>query len=93
MKPLLLTAALALATLTTTATAQSGDGVRVAPGTVCSMNKCLKFSSDLQSAQVQGRRSVSVAEFGLAANPVITGARYREIFNLALRQNNAGGKL
>lgn len=93
MKPILLTAALVLATLTTAAMAQNAGSVRVTPGTVCSMNKCLKFSNDLQSVQVQGRRSVSVADFGLAANPVISDTRYREIFNLALRQNNAGGKL
>ncbi|MEM7519670.1 MAG: hypothetical protein AAF307_01430 [Pseudomonadota bacterium] len=75
------------------ALAQSAQGasVQVSPGHFCALNKCVRFSSDLQSVSVQGRRAVSVAGYGLANDPVISTAEYRDIFSLALRQSGVNG--
>ena len=87
MRNFILIGVAALALTSGTAFAQSsGSGVRVAPGQVCADNKCVRFSGELRSVSIQARRSVSVANYRLAANPVISRAAFREIFRLALRQ-------
>jgi hypothetical protein len=82
MKLLLMTAALALGTA---ASAQSTN-IRVAPGHMCALNKCLWFSDDMQIVQTFDREYISVAQYQLEPNSVISGQVYREIFALALRQ-------
>lgn len=85
------TAAATLALIGTTAVAQtSGGNVRVQPGFFCAQNKCVEFSSDLQSVSIQARVPVSVASYRLARDPVISSAEYNQIFKLALRQGSAG---
>lgn len=64
--------------------------VQVQPGYFCAQNKCVRFSSDLQSVSVQGRKPVSVASYGLSQNPVISSETFKDIFQLALRQNGVG---
>ena len=71
--------------------AQSNSAsIRVQPGFFCAQNKCVRFSRDLISVSIQGRRPVSVANYRLRINPVISGGTFREIFQLALRQTGAG---
>lgn len=91
LKPLLLSAALALAALGTTASAQTSVSVRITPGHFCAANKCVRFSQDLQSVRMQARRGVSVESYRLAENPVIPLAQYVEIFHLAQRQSSVSG--
>lgn len=91
LKPLLLCAALTLAALGTTASAQTSGSVRVMPGHFCAANKCVRFSRDLQSVRMQARRGVSVEAYRLAENPVIPLAQYIEIFHLAQRQSSISG--
>ena len=90
-------ALVAAATLTITitigsssASAQSSS-VRVSPGHFCALNKCVRFSRDLNSVSIQGRRAVSVATYGLRKNPVISAEEFRQIFSLALRQSGVNG--
>lgn len=55
-------ALIAAATLTMTsgaAFAQSAK-ITVSPGHFCAQNKCVRFSRDLSSVSIQGRRAVSV---------------------------------
>ncbi len=73
--------------------AQSGQsGVRVQSGHFCADNKCVRFSPDLQSATVQGRRPADLTAYDLRQSPVISRDTFREIFYLALRQPNAGSR-
>jgi hypothetical protein len=65
--------------------------VRIEPGHFCSQNKCVRFSGDLSSVSIQGRRPVSVASYGLRTNPVISSDAFREVFRLALRQSGVNG--
>lgn len=92
MKQIAITAAaVTLALFGTTASAQTTSGnVRVQPGFFCAMNKCVRFSDDLQAVSIQARVPVSVASYGLANDPVISAAEYNQIFKLALRQNTVG---
>jgi len=71
--------------------AQESSNVRVQPGHFCAFNKCVRFSSDLRSVSIQGRRPVSVASYRLPENPVISKNAYREIFRLALVQGGING--
>jgi hypothetical protein len=93
VKQLAYIAAATLSLSAGTAVAQSSDNtsVRVAPGHFCALNKCVRFSNDLTSVSIQGRRPVSVAEYGLRNNPVISSSAYRNIFSLALRQGGING--
>ena len=68
------------------ATAQP-NSVRVHPGQVCADNKCVRFSRDLQSAQLHGRVPVSVKKYRLQQNPVISLEDFRRIFHLTLVQS------
>ena len=91
MRTLAIVTAIALGINGGAAFAQSdGTAVRVSPGHFCWQNKCVRFSTDLQSVSIQGRRAVSVASYGLRTNPVISSETFREIFYLALRQNGLG---
>ncbi len=69
----------------------NGSDIRVKSGHFCALNKCVRFSPDLQSVSIQGRRPVSVAAYGLSQNPVVSSNIFTEIFHLALRQNSVGG--
>ncbi len=93
MKKISLICTLALTLSGGAALAQSGGGasVRVEPGHFCAQNKCVRFSSDLRSVSVQGRRAVSVASYDLQNNPVVSGADFRAIYLLALRQTGVNG--
>jgi hypothetical protein len=91
MKTLTLLAALALSVSGGATFAQSsGANIRIKPGYFCAQNKCVRFSSDLQSVSMQSRRPVSVASYRLRENPVVSSETYRKIFYLALRQNSVG---
>lgn len=90
--PMILTAAaMVLSAGVAMAQSNSGNSVRVQPGHFCAINKCVRFSSDLGSVSIQGRRAVSVATYRLQQNPVISTDVYREIFGLALRQSGVNG--
>ncbi len=91
MKRTLLSASLILTALGSTAAAQSNGTVRVAPGQFCALNKCVRFSQDLQTVQIQARQPVSVAALDLDSDPVITTEQFRQIFNLALSQRGVNG--
>lgn len=93
MKHLSTIAAVTLMLSAGTAFAQSNtqSKIRVHPGGFCAINKCVRFSDDLKSVSIQGRRAVSVASYGLASNPVISNAEYRQIFKLALIQSGVNG--
>lgn len=86
-------AACAFVVWTSCAVAQqiSTGTVRVQSSHFCSENKCVRFSPDLQSVSIQGRRPASVADYNLAANPVISAEQFRQIFSLALRQGGVNG--
>ncbi|MBM1689150.1 hypothetical protein [Sulfitobacter geojensis] len=86
-------AACAFVVWTSGAAAQqiSTGTVRVQSGHFCAENKCVRFSPDLQSVSIQGRRAASVADYNLAANPVISAEQFRQIFSLALRQGGVNG--
>lgn len=73
------------------AQSSGGSQVRAQPGHFCALNKCMRFSRDLSSVSIQGRRSVSVTSYGLRSNPVISADEYRQIFKLALRQPGVNG--
>ena len=89
---LTLAALIAAATVSVTpAFAQSSGSVRVQPGHFCHINKCVRFSGDLRSVSIQGRRPASIASLNLASNPVISNETFREIFALALRQGGVNG--
>jgi|AntRauMFilla1563_2_1112583.scaffolds.fasta_scaffold13618_2 hypothetical protein len=91
MKTLALLTAAALSLSAVGAFAQaSGGNVRVAPGQICADNKCVRFSRDLQSVSIQSRVAASVASYSLRNDPVVSLAEFKEIFALALRQNNLG---
>jgi hypothetical protein len=91
MKIIALMSAIALSLSAVGVSAQSdSQNIRVAPGHFCSQNKCVRFSSDLQSVSIQARTRVSVAAYELDNNPVLTRAQFSEIFALALRQNHVG---
>lgn len=90
MKQFALIAAATLALGNSAAFAQTSN-VRVAPGYFCAQNKCVRFSNDLGSVSIQGRRAVSVASYRLRSNPVISSDEFREIFYLALRQRGING--
>ncbi|KIN72345.1 hypothetical protein [Sulfitobacter guttiformis] len=91
MKKLILSSAAAIALGSGALFAQTAEqGVRVAPGHFCADNKCMRFSDDLRSVSIQARVPVSVTQYELSANPVITREIYREIFMLALRQDGVG---
>ncbi len=78
--------------IATSAPAQStGGSVTVQPGHFCHQNKCVRFSNDLGSVSIQGRRPASIAALNLAQNPVISSETFREIFSLALRQGGVNG--
>ncbi len=93
MKHLAIISACTFAIWTTTAAAQTGSGgsIRVQPGHFCAVNKCVRFSRDLGSVSIQGRRPVSVAAYNLRSNSVISVDQFREIFFLALRQSGVNG--
>jgi len=84
-------AAAAMLALSFSATFAEASNIRVAPGHFCAQNKCVRFSRDLNSVSIQGRRAVSVASYRLRSNPVISTAEFREIFYLALRQRGVNG--
>lgn len=88
MKQILLvgTAALLLGTGAGLAQSSGGTQVRVQPGHFCAANKCVRFSRDLTEVSIQARRPVSVQDFGLRRNPVISLDAYRKIFRRALVQ-------
>lgn len=67
------------------------SNIRVQPGHFCAENKCVRFSGDLKSVSIQGRKAVSVAAYRLASQPVISSAEYRKIFKLALIQSSING--
>lgn len=89
MKHLSAIAAVALMLSAGASFAQSN--IRVQPGHFCADNKCVRFSDDLKSVSIQGRRAVSVASYRLASHPVISSAEYRQIFKLALIQRGVNG--
>lgn len=93
MKRIALISALMLSFSGGMALAQSGSeaSIRVQPGHFCALNKCVRFSRDLSTASIQGRRPVSVVSYGLRDNPVISAEAFREIFSLALRQSGVNG--
>lgn len=81
-----------MAVIGTAAPAQSTAGsVTVQPGYFCYQNKCVRFSNDLRSVSIQGRRPASIASLSLSQNPVISSQTFREIFLLALRQGGVNG--
>ena len=89
MKNLALISAFALSLSAGAGFAQSGSqSVRVQPGFFCAFNYCMRFSDDLQKVQIQSRVKASVASYNLARNPVVSRDTLREIYRLALRQNN-----
>ncbi len=92
MKPTQLALFLAVALSAPPSFAQSSnDSVRVQAGHFCHQNKCVRFSRDLGSVSIQGRRPVSIAELNLANDPVVSSETFREIFHLALRQSGVHG--
>ena len=93
MRHIAFISSLALLLGTGTSFAQSNNAVslRVQPGHFCALNKCVRFSRDLSSVSIQGRRPVSVQSYGLRRNPVISANEYREIFKRALRQPGVNG--
>lgn len=89
MKSLSAITALTLALSAGAVFAQSD--VRVHPGQVCAENKCVRFSDDLKSVSIQGRRTASVASYQLSSDPVISADEFRQIFKLALIQSGVNG--
>lgn len=74
------------------ATAQQANTVRIEPGQVCAANKCVRFSPDLQSASIQGRRSVSITSLDLRSDPTVSIETFSEIYSLALVQRGVGAE-